>query len=163
MQTNNREMTGQQAFQRLAALCARGEHCQHDMLEKMRQWGVGDDEQAEVMARLVGERYVDDERYARAFVRDKITYNKWGRHKVEQALWAKRIDSDVSQRVLDEIDDETYVGILRPMLRQKRRSTKAASEYELTTKLIKFAMGRGFTMDIIKRCIEVEDEDEFLG
>lgn len=161
MQTNNREMTGQQAFQRLAALCARGEHCQHDMLEKMRQWGVGDDEQAEVMARLVDGKYVDDERYARAFVRDKIIYNKWGRRKVEQALWAKRIDSDISQRVLDEIDDETYVGILRPMLRQKRRSTKAQGEYELTTKLIKFAMGRGFTMDIIRQCIEVDDESEF--
>mgnify|MGYP002620355097 CR=1 FL=1 len=160
MQTN-REMTGQQAFQRLAALCARGEHCQHDMLEKMRQWGVSDDEQAEVMARLVSEKYVDDERYARAFVRDKIIYNKWGRRKVEQALWAKRIDSDISQRVLDEIDDQTYIDILRPMIRQKRRSTKAQSDYEMATKLIKFAMGRGFTMDIIRQCMDVDDEIEF--
>jgi regulatory protein len=48
------------------------------------------------------------------------------------------------------------------MLKQKRKSTKADSEYELTMKLIKYAMSRGFTMDIIKQCIEVEDEDEFL-
>ena len=75
---------------KLAALCARGEHCQHDMLEKMRQWGVDEQEQASVMQRLVKERYVDDERYTRAFVHDKMTYNQWGRRKIEQALWLKQ-------------------------------------------------------------------------
>ncbi|MCR5198045.1 MAG: RecX family transcriptional regulator [Prevotella sp.] len=147
---------------KLTALCARSEHCQQEMLEKMRQWGVSQEEQAQVMARLVSESYVDDERYARAFVSDKIRYNKWGRRKVEQALWLKRIDKAIAAQVLDEVDDAEYVSVLRPLLKQKRRSTKAASEYELTMKLIKFALSRGFTMDIIKQCIDVEDEDEFL-
>ncbi len=154
-------MTGQQAYTKLTALCARSEHCQHEMLEKMRQWGVSEEDQASVMQRLVGERYVDDERFARAFVADKVRYNKWGRRKVEQALWLKHVDKDICQRVLDEVGDEEYVDILRPLLRQKRRQTKAQSEYELTGKLIRFALSRGFTMDIIRQCIEVEDEDEF--
>ena len=157
-----KETTGQQAYLKLTALCARSEHCQQEMLEKMRQWGVSQEEQAQVMARLVSERYVDDERFARAFVSDKIRYNKWGRRKVEQALWLKRIDKAIAAQVLDEVDDTEYVNVLRPLLKQKRRSTKAASEYELTMKLIKFALSRGFTMDIIKQCIDVEDEDEFL-
>lgn len=157
-----KETTGQQAYLKLTALCARSEHCQQEMLEKMRQWGVSQEEQAQVMARLVSERYVDDERFARAFVSDKIRYNKWGRRKVEQALWLKRIDKAIASQVLDEVDDAEYVSVLRPLLKQKRRSIKAASEYELTMKLIKFALSRGFTMDIIKQCIDVEDEDEFL-
>lgn len=157
-----KETTGQQAYLKLTALCARSEHCQQEMLEKMRQWGVSQEEQAQVMARLVSERYVDDERFARAFVSDKIRYNKWGRRKVEQALWLKRIDKAIAAQVLDEVDDAEYVSVLRPLLKQKRRSIKAASEYELTMKLIKFALSRGFTMDIIKQCIDVEDEDEFL-
>lgn len=156
-----KEMTGQQAYQKLTDLCARSEHCQQEMLEKMRQWGVSEEEQAQVMERLINERYVDDERFARAFIYDKIRYSKWGRRKVEQALWLKRIDNSISKALLDEVDDEEYLNILRPMLKQKRKSTKANSEYELTMKLIRFAMGRGFTMDIIKQCIEVEDEDEF--
>lgn len=155
-------MTAEQAYQRLTALCARGEHCQHDLLAKMRQWGIGDDEQAGVMARLVKERYVDDERFTRAFVNDKIRYSKWGRRKIEQALWMKRIDGDICRQVLDEVDDADFCDVLRPLLRQKRKSTKANSEYELNMKLIKFALSRGFTMDIIKQCMEVEDEDEFL-
>ena len=158
----DKEMTAQQAYAKLTALCARSEHCQHELLEKMRQWGVSETEQAAVMARLVGERYVDDARFARAFVLDKVRYNKWGRRKVEQALWLKHIDKGIAQQALDEIADEEYVGILRPLLKPKRKSTKAGSDYELTMKLVKFALSRGFTMDIIRQCIEVEHEDEFL-
>ena len=149
-----KEMTGQQAYQKLADLCARSEHCQYEMTEKMRQWGVSDKEQAQVMDRLVKERYVDDERFARAFIYDKIRYNKWGRRKVEQVLWMKHVDEHISRPLLDEVDDEEYLHILRPLLEQKRRSTKAASDYELTMKLTRFALSRGFTMEIINQCLD---------
>jgi regulatory protein len=158
----NKEMSGKEAYQKLTDLCARGEHCQHEMTEKMRRWGVSDEERAQVMARLIDERYVDDARYTHAFVYDKIRYSKWGRRKVEQALWMKHIDATIIRQELDAVDDEEYTAILKPLLRQKRRSTKASSDYELNMKLIKFAISRGFTMDIIKQCMDVENEDEYL-
>ena len=154
--------TEQEAYLTLAALCARSEHCQWEMQEKMRRWELDDAAQARVMARLVKERYVDDERYARAFVKDKVRYNKWGRRKVEQALWQKRIDDDIRERVLDEVDEEEYLNVLRPLLKQKRKSIKAGNDYELNQKLVRFALGRGFTYDIIRQCIDVDevpDED----
>ena len=157
-----KEITEQEAYLRLTALCAQAEHCQFEMTEKMHRWELSEEAQARIMERLVGERYVDDERFARAFVMDKIRYNKWGRRKVEQALWMKRIDTDIQQRVLGEVDDEEYLNVLRPLLRQKRKSTKAASDYELNQKLIKFALSRGFGFDIIRQCLDVADEDEFL-
>ena len=150
-------MTEQEAYLRLAALCAQAEHCEYEMQEKMRRWEIADDAQARVMQRLITERYVDDERFARAFANDKVKYNKWGRRKVEQAMWLKHIAEDIRQRVLDSIDDEEYIAILRPLLQQKRRSVKAHNDYELRQKLIKFAIGRGFTMDIIKQCISIDD------
>ena len=155
-------MSGKEAYQKSTDLCARGEHCQHEMTEKMRRWGVSDEEQAQVMARLIDEHYVDDARYTHAFVYDKIRYSKWGRRKVEQALWMKHIDATIIRQELDAVDDEEYTAVLKPLLRQKRRSTKASSDYELNMKLIKFAISRGFTMDIIKQCMDVENEDEFL-
>lgn len=147
------------AYLTLAALCAQAEHCQWEMLEKMRRWELPEEEQARVMQRLVSERYVDDERYARAFVKDKVRYNKWGRRKVEQALWQKHIDDDIRQRVLDEVDDSEYLAVLKPLLQQKRRSTKAANDYELNQKLVRFAVSRGFTFDIIRQCLDVDEED----
>ena len=157
-----KEVTEQGAYLQLAQLCARSEHCQHELTEKMRRWGMSDEAQARVMARLVGERYVDDERYARAFVRDKIRYNKWGRRKVEQGLWAKHIDDDIRERVLGEVGADEYLSVLRPLLQQKRRSVKADSDYELNQKLVKFALSRGFTYDIIRQCIsgDIDDVDE---
>ena len=152
--------TENDAYLTLAALCAQAEHCQYEMLEKMRRWEVPEDAQARVMARLIKERYVDDERYAQAFVKDKIRYNKWGRRKVEQALWQKRIDEDIRKRVLDEVDDDEYLSVLRPLLKQKRKSVKANSDYELSQKLMRFAVGRGFTFDIIRQCIDVGDAEE---
>ena len=154
-----KQKTEQDAYLTLAALCAQAEHCQWEMLEKMRRWELDDEAQARVMQRLVSERYVDDERYARAFVKDKVRYNKWGRRKVEQALWQKHIDEDIRQRVLDEVDDDEYLAVLKPLLQQKRRSTKAANDYELNQKLMRFALGRGFTFDIIRQCLDLEDLD----
>ena len=152
--------TENDAYLTLAALCAQAEHCQYEMLEKMRRWELPEDAQARVMAKLVKERYVDDERYAQAFVKDKIRYNKWGRRKVEQALWQKRIDEDIRKRVLDEVDDDEYLSILRPLLKQKRKTIKAQNDYELNQKLMRFAVGRGFTFDIIRLCIDVDDEPD---
>ena len=154
-----KDMTEQEAYLQLAALCAQAEHCQQEMRDKMRRWELNETVQNKVIARLVKERYIDDERYARAFVKDKIRYNKWGRRKVQQALWQKRIDSDIQQRVLDEIDEKEYLDILRPLLKQKRKSIKAASDYELNQKLVRFALGRGFGFDIIRQCLDVDNID----
>ena len=158
-----KEKTEEEAFLQLAALCANAEHCQYEMLEKMKRWELSDEAQARVMARLIEERYVDDRRYARAFVKDKICYNKWGRRKVQQGLWMKRIDKEILDEVLNEIDEKEYLNVLKPLLKQKRKSIKANSDYELNQKLVRFAYGRGFTFDIIRQCLDVSDidEDEF--
>ena len=154
-----KEMTEQEAYLQLAALCAQAEHCQQEMRDKMRRWELDETVQNRIIDRLIKERYVDDERYARAFVKDKIRYNKWGRRKVQQALWMKRIDADIQQQVLDEIDETEYLDVLRPLLKQKRKSIKAESDYELNQKLLRFALGRGFGFDIIRQCLDVAEED----
>ena len=151
-------MTEKDALFKLTALCSQAEHCTYEMLEKMRRWELADDARARIMEYLVREKYVDDERYCCLFVKDKIRYNKWGRRKVEQALMQKRISRDIYQPVLEEVDDEEYLTILKPLLQNKRRQLKAMSEYEANGRLIRFAISRGFTMDIIRQCINDTDD-----
>jgi regulatory protein len=153
-----KETTEQEAYLQLAALCAQAEHCQQEMRDKMKRWELDETVQNRIINRLIKERYIDDERYARAFVKDKIRYNKWGRRKVQQGLWMKRIDDDIQQRVLNEVNDAEYLAVLKPLLKQKAKSIKAESDYELTRKLVRFALGRGFTYDIIRQCLDVDDE-----
>lgn len=148
-----KQISEDDARSRLAALCAQGEHCCFEMTEKMRRWNLPDDAQARIMQYLTANRFVDDERYARAMAIDKLRYNKWGRKKIEQAMWLKHIDEDISTRVLDEIDDGEYLAVLRPLLKAKRRGIKASSEYELSQKLVRFAMSRGYEYRHIRQCL----------
>lgn len=152
-------MSEEQALQRLAGLCSQAEHCSYDIKEKMFRWGIEETSQARIMEKLTRERYVDDERFCRLFVKDKLKFNKWGKRKIEQALWAKHIEEKVYRPILDGIEDREYVEILMPMLESKRKGIKATTEYERSMKLIKYAMSRGFTMDIIKKCLETDMYD----
>lgn len=148
-----RPMTGEKALSKLAALCAKAEYCTGDMDEKMRRWGIDEETRRKNIEYLVNNKYVDNSRYCRAFVNDKITYNHWGRRKIEQALWMKHIPEDVSEPILDEIPDERYMEVLKPLLLSKYPTINAESDYERSMKLIKFALGRGFSLDIIKKVI----------
>lgn len=148
-----KEKNEREALSELMAMCAKAEHCEYEMTEKMRRWEISEEAQAKIMKQLIDGKFVDDERYAQAFVRDKVRFNKWGRRKVDQALWAKHISEDIRQRTLDDIPDKEYIDILRPLLKQKSRTIKAASDYEAKMKLIKFALSRGFDYDIIDQCL----------
>ena len=158
----NTEKTEEQALSTLTALCSRSEHCTGEMVEKMHRWGLSEEAQARVMAYLTENRYVDDERFTRAFVKDKLLYNRWGRRKIEQALWQKRVDAKIYQPILDEIGQNEWCSQLLPLLKNKRQSIRARSGYELNTKLIRFAMSRGFTMDVIRQCLDTDEAvDDF--
>ena len=151
-------MTEEQALQKLAALCSQSEHCTSEMKEKMTRWGIDGDAQQRVVEYLVGNRYVDDRRYARSFVNDKLKYNKWGPRKIEQSLWMKHIDESILREALDDVDNEEYISVLRPLLTSKRKTTKAETDYEMNQKLLRFAIGRGFTFEQVKEVIDDVDE-----
>ena len=151
-------ITEQEALLKLSALCARAEHSSGEMLEKMRRWQLSEDARERVLDRLIDEKFVDDERFARLFVREKIRFDRWGRRKIEQALYQKGVASDISHRVLDEVDDEAYVAELKKLIAAKRRSVQAESDYEMRAKLTKYALGRGFGYNVIRQCIDGADE-----
>ena len=162
-----KQITEAEALRKLGDLCARGEHCSGEMVEKLRKWDIAADAQERIIDKLIDYKYIDDERFTRSFVRDKIVFNKWGRRKIEQALWQKHIPKSISQPILDEIEPQEYLNVLRPLLKSKYLTIKAETDYERSMKLIKYAMGRGFTLDIIRLCIDdvtivddIDDNDE---
>lgn len=154
-------ITEAQALKKLGDLCAKAEHCSGEIMEKMYKMGLPEDAKTRIMEKLTKYSYVDDERFTNAYVYDKIRYNKWGRRKIEQALWAKRIDNKIANLVLDAVPDEEYLSVLRPLLKSKYPTINAETDYERSVKLIKYALGKGFTFDLIKQCIDAAvDEDD---
>lgn len=153
-------ITEEKALSSLADLCSKGERCTGDLDEKMRKWGLEDNVRQRVLDYLTSHHFVDDERFCRAYVNDKVRYNKWGRRKIEQALWVRHIPEDISRPILDDVPDEDYLVNLRPILHAKWPTIKAKSDYERSMKLIKFAMGRGFDLRLIHQCIDEMDAIE---
>lgn len=155
-----KEVSPAEALKRLAALCARGEHSTGEADEKMRHWGLSEADRAQIIQKLVDNKFIDDERFAKYFVHDKIKFNHWGRRKIEIALRQKGIADETKNEVLDSIPDEEYLEILRPMINDKMAKTTGKSDYERAMKTIKWALGRGFSLDLIHQCIDEEAQDD---
>jgi regulatory protein len=154
-------MTEEDALRRLTSLCASAEYCEYDLCEKMRKWGVDYVDIDNIIAYLRREKYIDDERYCRAFINDKYRFAKWGKVKIGQALAQKRIEQSTYRPLLGEINREEYLEILTELLRSKRKSIHAESDYERNGKLARFAMSRGFEYEDIKRCMPDLEIEEF--
>lgn len=155
------EITETEALSRVAAYCSTAEHCRAEITEKLHRWGIAYDAVDRILDRLEQEKYIDEERFCRAFINDKYRFAKWGKVKIGQALQLKKISSSVYWVYLNEIDEEEYHSILKKLLEAKRKSVRAENEYELNGKLIRFALSRGFEMKDIRRCIDVSDENEY--
>lgn len=96
------------------------------------------------------------------FYHDKYRFAKWGKIKIGQALQLKKIPQRVFFPYLNEIDEDEYLAILNNLLMTKRKSVHAENEFELTNKLVRFALSRGFEMKDIRHCITLSDENDNL-
>lgn len=149
-----KECTSDEARVKAEAYCAVSEHCKDEVFRKLEQWGAPADSFEPIIQHLEEENYLDEQRYAIAFVRDKYRFNQWGKMKISQALKLKHVPSGCISRAMQEIDEEEYRVILASLLRKKRQGIKANNEYERNGKLIRFAIGHGYEMDEILRCIQ---------
>ena len=138
------------ALTRAAALCSAGEQCSGDIHDKLLRWGCPEEDAAEIVARLVGERFIDDTRYALAFTHDRIRYARWGRVKIQYALRQKGIDGEAIATALRAIDDEwseEYGEALRHTL--AKCPVDSSADYETRqrqrARQLRHAASHGFT------------------
>lgn len=157
-------ITEEQALLKLATLCSQAEHSSGEMREKMRRWQLNSDAQERIISQLTTERYIDDARYARLFVRDRLRFAAWGERKISAALFRKGIDKATADEALAQITDEEWLATLRPLIAAKRRTTTADTDYELNGRLMRHALAHGFPMRLIMQCLsgdspEATDEE----
>jgi regulatory protein len=137
------------AYEKAAFLCSRSEHCSSDIQEKLKLWGLSAKDTDLVIIKLVEEKYIDDERFARAYVKDKFRFNHWGKQKIAFMLRSKNISSETMELAFQEIEAEAYSDELRKLLADKEKTIKAKDQYDKRNKLMRFAMGRGFESGLI--------------
>lgn len=143
-----KEISLNDAYERLAKICSSREICESQAVSKMRGWFFSEEECREVLVRLVDEKYIDNRRYTLAFARDKSRFNKWGPQKIKMHLQVKGVEKGIIDEALAEIEvDELPESIIRELMRRKN-SVKHKTEYELKMKLIAFVVRKGYNLDI---------------
>lgn len=147
--------TAQQALQSLMRLAARSEKSTGDALRLMRTWGVPEAEQRGVLDKLIADRYIDNRRYAEAYTREKSRLAGWGERKIAMQLRLKGVERETISTVLAELmADDSRAERLHEKLEKKLRSVKAANDYELRGKLLRYALGLGYDYDMAAEVIE---------
>lgn len=146
-----------EALSRAQSLCSRRECCVSEIREKLTLWQQPPAVQERILEQLQSEGYIDELRFCRAYALDKMRYNHWGRVKIDQMLRLLGVSDHDRHSALEELPDDEYLDILRRVLQTKLPTIRARNDYERRGKLIRFLLGRGFEMDLVR---EVVDEQE---
>lgn len=149
-----------EALAALMRLSARAEKSEGDARRLMRGWGVAPADIEQVVARLVRERFIDDARYAEAFVREKLRLSGWGAYKIRMALRRKGISEERIDAALAQADPEAMQERLGTMLARKAATVKYATPYELRTKLIRYGLSLGYDYDAVLDAASELSKDE---
>ena len=142
-------LTPDQVLDKMAKYCAYQERCVKDVRDKLKTFDIPEEDKTKILDYLLDNRFVDDKRYAKAFVRGKVNQSGWGINKIRFHLIQKGIDKDIIEEALGQTDEEAYRQRLIEILKTKAKTIKAASDFEKKRKLAAYAMQKGFEGSLV--------------
>ena len=131
--------------------CSGAEHCCLEVRAMLERHKAESGDIDRIIKHLITEGYIDESRYSRAFVHDKVRFAKWGRAKIAQALWQKRIPQGIADEALASIDEDEYMAALKDVVQSRYRQTKGATEYERKMKTMKTVCSRGYEPALVRK------------
>lgn len=163
---NQKHVTSkEQMLRRLRLRAAKEELCSFSARQSMLRAGIDSRLQQQILETLREEKFIDDERYARAFVREKLRLSKWGLQKIRQALRQKGIAAQMIEAALEEGSGEDFKIRLQTVLEAKMRTLKAKSAFERKAKLVRYAVGQGYAMqdamEVVASLVKTEEDEVF--
>lgn len=166
VQKEVKRKSAEQALRLLMNMAARAERSSGDALRLMKRWGVDDNDAQRVLQRLIAEQFIDDSRYAAAFVREKINLSGWGSYKIVAALRRKGVDNRIIENALSQYGSVDMEERLQGLLEKKIKTVKYRDTSDLRAKLFRFAASRGYdystAMQAVDRVVKGERECDNL-
>lgn len=147
----NHDQQIEQAYSKMAQLCSRSEQCSADIRKKILAYEIVDEIVDEIIDKLIAEKYIDDERYARAYVNDKFKFNKWGRVKMRYYMHQKGLSDTTIEKGLEKIDEEKYIKVLVKTMKDKAKTIKKKDKFTKMGQIIRYTQSRGFEPELIHR------------
>ena len=142
-------LTPDQVLDKMAKYCAYQERCVKDVRDKLKTFDIPQEEKVKILDYLLDNRFVDDERFAKSFVRGKVNQSGWGVNKIRFHLMQKGIAKDIIDEALGQTDEDLYRQRLIDILKVKSKTVKAENDYERKRKLAAYAMQKGFEASLV--------------
>lgn len=159
------KLSEQQALHKIAAYCSKAERCEFEVKRKLEGWELDPIAINSIIVRLRNENFLNDERFTKAFIKDKIEFNKWGKIKISYELRKKSIPEFLINTCFADLESNIFDSPLLKILTNKIKSVKANNNYEKRIKLTRFALGRGYSYEEVQKCLSKllnSDSDEYL-
>lgn len=142
-------MTADQILDKMAKYCAYQERSVKEVTDKLKTFEISEKDREEIINYLIDNRFVNDERFAHAFVRGKINQSGWGVNKIRFHLIQKGVSKEIIDEALQSFDEEAYRQRLVEVLKAKAKTVKAANDFERNRKLAAYAIQKGFEAPLV--------------
>lgn len=137
------------ALVKLQRYCAYQDRCHQEVRSKLIELGCYGQDLEEVIANLIEEKFLDEERYARSFARGKFRMKQWGRSRIRQELKLRNISDYCIRKAMEEISEQDYLNTLMEVLEKRALQIAEADDFARKGKLAQYAMSRGFEAELV--------------
>jgi len=137
--------------------CAYQERSQQEVRDKLYEWGLLPDAVEQTISRLIEGNFLNEDRFAKAYVKGKFNQKAWGKIKIKQGLKLKRVPDVLIKKALQTIDLDDYTAALTRLLEKKAASVTEKNEFKRRYKLQQYAMSRGYEADLIAEVLKNSD------
>ena len=150
MEVQKKSYTFEEIKQKMVNYCVYQDRCHQEVEQKMRDFILIPEAKDEIFLYLIKERYLDEERFTRSYIRGKFNIKHWGRNKIKMHLKQKGISEKLIARCMDEIDEYEYEATAIALMQKQFGLIKSGNSYQKKSKVISFMLGKGYEYDIIQ-------------
>ena len=148
--------TLEEAKRNLERYCAYQERAYSEVIQKLTNMGMISEARDEVLLHLIQHNFINEERYARAFVSGKFNIKKWGKLKIKRALLQKGISKKNIEIGFTEIDYDNYINVLNELAEKKIKLIKETNKYKRKRKLLSYLQQKGFETNLVYEYVFID-------
>ncbi|AKA34778.1 MAG: recombinase RecX [Muricauda sp.] len=145
----NKHISVQEAQKKMERYCAYQERCHQEVVRKLREMRMIPEAIDHIMAHLIKENYLNEERFAKSFARGKFNIKKWGKKRIVQELKNRHISRFNIKSALKEIDDEDYLNTLHSLAIKRLSQITETHPQKRKRKLADYLLYRGWESDLV--------------
>ncbi|MBF8149741.1 RecX family transcriptional regulator [Winogradskyella sp. F6397] len=145
----NKSYTVNEAQKKLEHYCAYQERCHKEVRQKLRDMNMIPEAIDVIMVHLIQENFLNEERFAKAFVSGKFRIKKWGKNRLLRELKFRGISKYSIDSALQEIDLDDYYNTLDALVQKRMEQVKEPNVYKKKKKVVDYLLYRGWESALV--------------